>query len=149
MKHILLFLFLVISICTRAEEEYLVKVNPKECLKCYFAQEALNRLTEDGAKIKLVFSKSQNLNVERFISVNLPGLNSEIEAIVSDSVFDNINNRNLSELYKVTDNDSIVFQCEIKKIWQYLGEINRSKKIIKCQIKYDYTMNMISSNSNR
>ena len=134
MKQIFFFLFLVISVCTRAEEEYLVKVNPKECLKCYFAQEALNRLAGDGAKIKLVFSKRQNLNVERFISVNLPGLNSEIKAIVSDSIYDNINNRNLSELYKITDNDSMVFQCEIRNIWKYLGGIKRNNKTTKCQI---------------
>ncbi|MDZ7743720.1 MAG: hypothetical protein U5Q03_18800 [Bacteroidota bacterium] len=130
---IIIFILAFLSSLVKAENVYLVKVNPGECLKCYFAQGALNKMVEYGFNVVLLFSEEQNIDQKRYISVNLPGLNKTIDTWISDSLYNKVSNDSWSELYLIDDNDSIIFQCVMKNIWKFVGKLLPGNKTVKCQ----------------
>ncbi|MFO8054288.1 MAG: hypothetical protein R6U19_03890 [Bacteroidales bacterium] len=134
MKYILFCFLLLSTFLAKGGKNFLIKINKRECITCFFGQGALNQINNKGFDVTLVFPDKDKYIYKRFLSAYMPGLNSNIKTMLSDTLFNQLNNKNISEVYLFNKSNKPVFQCDFRHIWTFLDTSTIFKKVIRCKI---------------
>lgn len=101
-----------------------IRINKGECLKCYFAQGAID-LIDKNVEIQLIFKEQKDVCINRFLKRNFPVLRKDIEIIKSDSLYEKYSyTGKLSEFFLFKADGEELFHFPVKNIWKNIQKIN-------------------------